>query len=594
MVNGLMLGTLDIAAGTSIIIEKGFMWCGEQLRKQYRKAEEKYHKNWTNAIEGAQARSRAQRSAGPGHLTTQLGLLALEQAYRLPQANSVQSKQDDQKALLAAYARARQASEDARESMRASREASRKLLIAHLKAEIELVRNQLPPEIIASAEAAIDDTTENIRLALERLQQSWQRMTDSVALQEHQRRQAQHLITVVTNQLRLADTMQQDLPAAMSGAALHLHDSVAALIADAQSNVATAPDQALEHTLQAQKALQELSMLVSRQVLEAWERLQSEANILLGTLTALTRMLEEALACNLANFEQVGSLRKRIAHLQEEVQVHNAGGIVAERTRLRLLTTDVEALKQDVFTFIGQRQQRHIAQTIAATLTELGYTPAGSGQSMIQKNGDLIHVEATFARKTSELTRDDKIASFNITSNGDINYDFIGFIGDSCILEAKRVFNALKRKGLYILDSQGVQCLLDYPVKTISSDVLEQEQFQPHIEPNKLQATISARLYDVLATMGYKHIVQNTIGGCIELDAFEGSHGYRIVLDPTGDTQVFNAGIDVSGDDTDPIVAEIHVLDERHESDIQESPQRTTSTGYTPQNKPQRQENRGR
>jgi hypothetical protein len=591
-VNALPMAALGAAVGAYILIDKGIMWFGEQLDKNYNKRCQEY----TNAVEAVRASSRAQASMAQSYLPTQIEALALEQAHQHPQVTTTtHNKQADKKALLAAFAQAREAVKDARESVQASREARRKLLIARLRAEIELARNLLPSEAISSAEEAINGTTENVRAALERLQRSWQYIRDNVALQERQRRQTQQIMTAVTNQLRLIDTMQQGIAEAMPISALELRHKVETLIANAQSIEATDPDQAHEHILQAQKVAHKLFTMISTQVLAGWDSLQSEANVLLGTLTALARMIEEALLSGLADLQHVGNLRKHLADLRDEIQVRNADeGIIAERKRFSLLTERVTLLKQDIFTFIGQRQQRQIAQTIATTLSGLGYTPSGSGQSMLHKNGELIRVEATRVGKASELTRDDKIVSFDIASNGDITYDFSGFVGDSCIKEVIRVFRALKAKGVYILDSQEVQRLADYPVDMIDSNLLEQKQFQPHIEANKLQASLSARLYDVLTTMNYQHIVQNTVGGCIELDAFNESIGYHIVLDPAGDTQVFNNGVDVSSDNTDPIVAEINPLDNSHESDTQESSPKKTSRGYTPHNKPQRLDNSGR
>jgi hypothetical protein len=56
----------------------------------------------------------------------------------------------------------------------------------------------------------------------------------------------------------------------------------------------------------------------------------------------------------------------------------------------------------------------------------------------------------------------------------------------------------------------------------------------------------------------YSTVQQRVIGGFIELEAFEGNIGYRVVLSPEGEFRVLKGaqGTDVSSDPNDPITVE--------------------------------------
>ncbi|MGH2481737.1 MAG: hypothetical protein ACRDHW_18960, partial [Ktedonobacteraceae bacterium] len=62
----------------------------------------------------------------------------------------------------------------------------------------------------------------------------------------------------------------------------------------------------------------------------------------------------------------------------------------------------------------------------------------------------------------------------------------------------------------------------------------------------------------VLQKMGYPTIQQRTIGGSIELEAFKGQLGYRVVLAPDGEVRILKdaQSNDVSNDARDPLVVE--------------------------------------
>jgi hypothetical protein len=186
-----------------------------------------------------------------------------------------------------------------------------------------------------------------------------------------------------------------------------------------------------------------------------------------------------------------------------------------------------------------------------------------------------LRIEAMISYSTKEQ-RDEKVVAFDVSPDGKINYDFSGYVGDTCISEAKRIFDALREKGIFIVDDRAVDELLQTSTENITANLLQQERLHPHIVKNKSQAELADSLRRVLEKMEYPQVHQNSIGGAIELEAFKGPIGYRVILPPDGSAQVLkNASQkDVSNDLQDPVTREAQLTGQQEAQKREQEAQR--------------------
>jgi hypothetical protein len=120
----------------------------------------------------------------------------------------------------------------------------------------------------------------------------------------------------------------------------------------------------------------------------------------------------------------------------------------------------------------------------------------------------------------------------------------------------------------------------------ITPEMLDKPEFQHHPVKNKMQAELAERIHAVLERMNYNTIMEQVVGGCIEMEAFNGPVGYRVVLTPEGSMQVYKDAemneIDVAFDKEDPVVAEALQVREqqKYEEEQQPSEKRRKSLPY--------------
>src|SRR5205085_2639517 len=96
-----------------------------------------------------------------------------------------------------------------------------------------------------------------------------------------------------------------------------------------------------------------------------------------------------------------------------------------------------------------------------------------------------------------------------------------------------------RARGVYLLEPEVAEKLYaDHP-KGLTRQVLDRAQHYPHPIRNKIQTELADRLQQVLRRMQYDNVQVRSMGGCIELDAFNGSIGYHVILEPEGSVQVY-------------------------------------------------------
>jgi hypothetical protein len=549
---------LTVAAGAGVLIQEGMLLPGKIVRAHMAKKDRQYAARDAAKL----ASDRAHRQEFSGRLAMQIATIATASA----------AKQKDQQAqsVYEAMNLARQAISDAQQTARARANVEREQIASRLMLEIENGRGFLPARIIAQAEDALEDTKEEMLQEIARLQEAWRRVATVQATKERQRRETQRLLQISTTQLALIEDMLQGTSArTLYRTFTEQRRTIENLIKTAQAALDSNISDALQQAQQAHADVRSLTESVSTSLIDISDSIQSEINTFLGTLTTLNTMLEEAVSTKLIAIQEAQQLMRRIAHTTNEVQSRTEGPLSDSEQSLHVLRERVELLKQEVFSLVEQRQQRYVANSIATTLAELGFQSTKSNKPALKENGDVLRIEALRTGMTKNGERDDKVVSFDISRNGNIAYDFSGYVGDACLVEARRVFAALRNNGIYILDEQAMEYIQAQPAGTVTINTLKQPHLHPQLQANKLQAELAERLRSVLEDMQFGTITQNVVGGCIELEAFNGSIGYRVVLPTDGSTQVFKdvTYTDVSTDLDDPIVAEAYRLAEEEEED---------------------------
>jgi hypothetical protein len=565
-----------VAVGAGILVAQGVMWCGKKMEENYNNA----CKEWTDLYEAAQAKSRANVDDIPMLLAGQAERIAAYSASLSLNPATVESSDTvAQKALVDSMAKVRRALENTQDTLQVQADTERELLVYRLKSEIEASRGILPSEKIALAEAALQGSSTEIQNALNMLQLAWKTITNVQAMSTHQDRRVRQLLHEVTAQLTAIDTMLRN--AGRSQAYTTRKQDIANRLREAENVLDTHPADALALAEDAQKAARALARTVSVETLSAWDQTRRKVLTLQGTLETLAKMTREAVTLKLIEAQQAGDITRRISVAQSEARTLVQGASATTPQRLLLLNERVELLKEDVFRVMKTKQQNMIAQTVATTLGELGFQAALEGETMVQENGDMLRVVVARSGGTPNFKQDDKVVSFDISRNGDLSYDFSGYIGDTCLSEAKEIFAALRVKGVFILDSSVQEMLSKLPAESITADTLREAKYSLEFVKNKTQTELAERLKQVLEQMNFANIEQSVIGGCIDLEAFNGSIGYHVILPPDGSAQVFKNHKDISSDKGDRVVARALELFREPEPERKQESQETETQKKT-------------
>lgn len=459
---------------------------------------------------------------------------------------------------------------DARSNARIERENAAR----RLSYEIGVARSLLPPTLLEEAEQALNGSIDVIAEAADKVRTARQMAEAALTLQERRRRAIREELSRITMQMMVSMQMLQEARSEQLAPFVERRKEIEALVAKAESWLDDRLDAAEAAADEAQQGAQALVESVSTHVSEAWDRIASQANGLLGTLKAMRRIAADAMRANMVERRTLLGLTEHMAQVYNEVESMLEQPSLAVQRRLTQLTEQTEMLKQDMLGIVETYQQRKIAETIAGTLQELGFHAVAGSQQVVYENGDVTRVVVSTApdkTRTPQTVRDDRVVSFDVSRNGEIAYDFSGYIGDACVKEAERVFAALRAKGLYILESQTAEQLQAAIAqgRTVTPEMLDQPEFQPHVVKNKTQAELAERLLGVLERMQYATIRQQVVGGCIELEAFNGPIGYRVVLPPDGSLQVYKDDevkeVDVTSEKDDPVAAEAQQVQNQQE-----------------------------
>lgn len=556
-------GLAEVAVDVGVLVVQGVMWCGEKIQENYVDA----CNRWTEQTENARRENLSKVSDLPDFISLQLERAAASSANLVLNASASTSPPlslDDgtEREIAAALAQARNVLDTGQDVVRIRAENERELWVQRVKAELAACRGILPATQITAAEAALRGTVPQLQQALTSLQQAVQAATDTQLLRQHQERQVTTAIQSATSQLQALTVLLRD-SGKQQVYGQQLQD-ISTRLEQAKTKLSS-PSQALSLVTGIQNDIQALTRTISKEMLRAWETTRQEIVTLQGMLDSLTTMTKEATKLKLLDDAQTKLFTQRITSAQQEALALLQTRATNLQRRLHLLTERINTLKEEVFRITKDGQQARIAHTIATTLSEQGFDSFNGGTPSVQIYGNNLRVSTIRTQTNSDGKRDDKVVTFDVSREGEITYDCSGYVGNASQVDIERIFNALRVKGIFILDSRTVEELQQIPVQQITPATLRQQRFTPGSEQHKAQSEIAQQLLQVLKELHYTDIHQSAVGGYIDLEAFNGTAGYHIVLPPNGHVQVFKDQQDISSDEKDPIVAEaqrMHKTDE--------------------------------
>lgn len=542
---------LDGSAMLGDRVVKGINWVREELERSEKELVEKY----ANMLKAARNNTRPLVEAVANMQQGQVGTQSQTEA--------------EKQSITQALAEARAAIAGVRTVLKSPEEIERQQLQQSLKKEI--IRGKallLPASLIQAAETALEGSREAISRAIFRLMEARQRAEGELSLRERQRSQLEEAIQSTTALLQVVEQMLQEMSSEQQAVFVERRKAIQSLLATINPSEENMLDESIELVIEAQQNARGLAEAITTALVEAWAAARSQVNEQLAGLQALRDMLTEVDRMNVANRREVRDLAERVTDIYDDVQSLLGQPLQHVHRQLSLFKEQISPLKQEIFTMVEKSRQRMAAETIATTLIELDFGSLTRDQRIVRENGDVLRVVVKPASKKSVEKRDDRIVSFEISRNGDVTYDFVGYTGDTCIEEAERIFTALRAKGLYILDPRGVQRLQAVArERPITLEMLNRPELQLHLVKNKTQAELAERIHAVLERMQYHSISQQVVGGCIEMEAFNGPVGYRVVLKPEGSLQVFKDEgmneLDIAVDSNDPVIAEAIRVRER-------------------------------
>ena len=267
--------------------------------------------------------------------------------------------------------------------------------------------------------------------------------------------------------------------------------------------------------------------------------------------------MQEATTAQIIASTQSHAFKQRITAIGEHI---TRAETETQGNDLKDLLLKLEPFSQEIFRVVSEGQQQRIAGTVASTLAGLGFKAnlrSGTAPE-VETVGSSLRVRAKRRGDAAQgpQGRDEKLVVFYIEKEGGITYDFSGYMGDECVLEAERIFTALRARGLAVVDSSAMQRLGRQTSNDVIRRLLHDPQLAPRFDVNKRQEHLRAALLKVLREyMGFSQIREFGSGGSLVIDAYNGDIGYHVVLSQEGEAKIMKDGIDVSKDTGDQLAA---------------------------------------
>lgn len=570
-----LFAPLGLAVGAGILAGRAIMWCGEQLELHYQTTCQKL----AEAEAAARNYSNAQREQIQSVFYAIMKSHALKNASRQQERTNEeqQAQEAEQQAMRDALAQAHAILTDSSYVSGSNRSADslqdieRASLLLQLDVMIDYTRPLLDASFIIRAERARNGSLSDMRSAIDMLEEESSRIESIETQQERLRGQLRHALRLVKTQAHALDEMLLDVQ--KTPELLSQQHRLTSLMEAAANNLDSDLDAAQPLVVEAEQVVQRFTDNVSKVLYNAWDSLHRQVSEQLGTLTTLKGMIEDARVAEMAPSSALETLTHQLTSAYNEANEIAQSSSLQVAPRLSLLATRTAFLKEDVFALVENYQQHKIADTIATTLNQCGFESASGDAPQVQTYGDTMRVTAMRNEQTRNGMRDDKLVTFEVSRQGNVHYDFSGYTDAGCVEEAEKIFEELRIAGIYLFDQQQARTLQETYPEGVPLNILNRSRYQLHPEADKLQMELAQRLHSVLEQMHYTHIQQSSVGGCIELDAFNGTLGYHVVLTPEGDARILKNGeeLDPAHDTFDSLVEQAQqVIAEKSEQQAAE------------------------
>ncbi len=540
-----------IVVGTGILVGKGIMWCHDKLEENYRSACQSY----TTLKEQAEAEVRGTTADRQMRLAAYIERNAALAMDDVDDANAIPGAGVMDPAVTRAL-------QEAREALAAAQQPT-------LDYQTEVERRQLANEIAASegvaSPSAIDaakatlaaqgGSATQMRAASEALRNAVKAIADGQVQQRQQAKLAEITIADARRELRTARSLL-----AQSGATADAQAQlqvIARQLTEAEGIRGQNAEAALEAAREALQSARQQVYSATRAVTQRWSKRRGYFDEMSGQLDALQAVVSDLSIGRLATPVQISGFQGEIANLLAQVaqaqrdDLRDADTNEAMREGINGALAD---LKRRLFAQSDATQQRHIGDQIAATLAELGFVAVEDDAlaPQVKPLDTSLRIAARRVEQPADAGRQEHLVYFTVDAQGHTWFDFSGYEGNECTKEAARVFNALRRHGVLLMDAAR---LAELNSQGATAEMLEREEYAPELRVNKAQPLIQQAMYDVLVNrMGFTQVDRSSSGGVIEMDAHNGmGHRYHTEVKPSGEALVLRDDQDVTNDATDAV-----------------------------------------
>lgn len=552
-----------VVVGTGILVGKGIMWCHDKLEENYHNACQSYTALKQEAEAEALAHAQDRQEA----------LQAYIERYAAPDALTLASASADAATDAATDAMAQVDPAVAR-ALEESRAALASTQRPQLDYQAEQERRQLANEIVACkgivSPAALDEALavyrapESSALQLRAARVTLHSNAQSHAQQRHQEQLAAVTIADATRELRAAHALLAQSGQAADAQATNQLQAIGERITEAKRISSQNAGAALTAAEEALADARRQVYAATRAVTQRWSARQRIAATQQGQLDALNDVISDLALGKLATDEQIAGFQRELSGLREQVSQAQRGGglgddVGANEAASARTASALAALKQRLFALSDARQQRLIGDQIATTLTELGFSAVGEEGAQIEAQplDTDLRIGARRAEQSGNAERQEHLVYFNVDAQGHVTFDFSGYEGAECVKEATRIFHALRRHGILLMDAAR---LAGIESEGATAELLARDDYAPPLDVNKALPIIQQAILDVLEQrMGFTHVEQHIAADFFEVDAHNGQgHRYHAEATATDEVAILRDGQDVTHDNEDPVAAAAH------------------------------------
>jgi hypothetical protein len=552
---------VNIATGVAVLVVDGVVQATEYLGEVLDEFAEKPNIDWRLAADAKFNEDMAKSSP----LTRSITIAA---EARVAQAHDPTQKPMDQKTLLQRTEQIRASLSDVSKLIASLEEIEQQGAKQGLLLTIAAARSaKLPLYQIQRAERALGKPVKEIHDATRELEKALQDVKSVLSETERLHSRVEHQLQVITSQLYYVNQILAEAEVDARPEFAEASSRITRLVAMSRDRLHDKLDEAASYVAEAQQVVNTFSERASEFLLDGWGHMQSQINTILGKLSMLKQMAQEAEVARMSGYEKLQDLTRRITTTYNEAQLIGKRASLTGQQQITSLAERAESLKDELFAQLQAFQQRTIAETIAATLTDLGFQAMAGGQPAVEENDEMMRVAVVNVGVNAQGRPDNKLVEFAVSREGKVSYDFSGYLDNACIVEAERIFSTLRARGIYLLEPEVARKLREDHSGRLTRQMLERAQQYAHPIRNKMQTELADRLQRVLKRMQYNTVQVRSMGGSIELDAFNGPVGYHVILESEGAVQVYKDAqhTDVSSDPFDPIVAESLLITELKE-----------------------------